>query len=462
MKSFTFIDLFAGIGGFHHALSRIGGRCVMACELDAECRGVYRSSFPTATRACFPKNIRELTRKDVDEECSIRSAREIDRIIPDHDMLCAGFPCQPFSKSGVQLGVQDRTRGTLFFDIMQVVRAKRPRYLLLENVRNLAGPRHTQTWRLIIENLRDAGYCVSDAPSILSPHLLPPNCGGTPQARERVFILAEQRGGSTSTYERSVPPVDRMPVVRWNPANWRIEQYLEPDSEIIDIQRYRLKRAELSWLEAWDAFVRGLPSDSLPSFPIWADAFRRRPIIPEGAPDWEADFLRKNAHFYSAHQGFIDSWLRKSWGDLGLTLRDFPASRRKFEWQARSWHPIRKGRTIRDLVLQMRPSGIRVKSPTYLPALVAITQCSIVGPEVGRVSEYRTLTPREGAKLQGVPEDIFEKAGVSDRVAYKQLGNAVNVGVVRWAAHSLFCRSVSKASANNGISRRLKISNKFV
>ena len=443
LNSFRFVDLFAGIGGFHHALAALGGRCVMACELDRECREVYSTTFPDLSSDGLIDNIRRLTRAEIEDETSTYSPQRIGRLVPDHDVLCAGFPCQPFSKSGSQRGVHDTTRGTLFFDIMEIARAKKPRYMVLENVRNLAGPRHVSTWTTIINSIRDAGYRVADTPLIISPHLVPPELGGAPQVRDRVFILCEYVGPRGNRVDAQ-PILHRGMFEQWNPDRWRVDDFLEPDAEIDHVDRYRLKPNELAWLEAWDYFVACLPSDSVPGHPIWVDALRRRPALRGSMPAWEVDFRRKNSAFYRSHQSFIDSWLRMTWGGTGESVLDFPASRQKFEWQARKAHPCRKGRTLQDLVIQMRPSGIRVKPATYLPALVAITQTSIIGPKVGRAKAYRTLTPREAAKLQGIPEDVFARAGVSDKAAYKQLGNAVNVGVVRLVTRALMTKEVPR------------------
>jgi DNA (cytosine-5)-methyltransferase 1 len=142
--------------------------------------------------------------------------------------------------------------------------------------------------------------------------------------------------------------------------------------------------------------------------------------------------LRQNSAFYNEHEDVIDDWLIERWGPDGLTVEDFPQSRRKFEWQARKAQPTRSDRDLSKLVLQFRPSGIRVKPATYLPALVAITQTSVIG------SRMRRITPNEAARLQGLPPGLFADAGVGDAAAYKQLGNAVNVGVVKVAARALF------------------------
>jgi DNA (cytosine-5)-methyltransferase 1 len=440
--AFRFIDLFAGVGGFHHALSasQFGGECVLACELDERCRDVYAATWP-GMRDALVEDIRSLTRLP---DGSDRPVHELAKLVPDHEVLCAGFPCQPFSKSGSQLGVSDRTRGTLFFDILRIVQAKRPQFLILENVRNLAGPRHVHTWRVITDSLRDHGYRVSQEPVIISPHLLHPDLGGRPQSRDRVFILATRVLDSDGTLDVSLrqrllheaPLVSRVPSEGWDPANWNIHDFLDDDDGILNLADYQLRDEERFWIRAWQAFVQGMPSDDLPGFPIWVDEFNRK-HVPADVEPWRADFLHKNMALYRVpkNKAFIDWWLRQSWSDEGwppYRVGDFPASRRKFEWQARTAQPTRERRDLSKLTLHLRPSGIRVRPATYLPALVAINQTSIIG------SRMRRITPVEAARLQGLPDSVFRTAAVPDAVAYKQVGNGVNVGVVQYVSRALF------------------------
>lgn len=424
--SFTFVDLFAGIGGFHHALKSLGGECVMASEIDESCQKVYRNTFPDLPAEALVGDIRGLTRLDDQTD---RSLEDLAELVPDHDVLAAGFPCQPFSKSGAQRGIADKTRGTLFFDIMRIVKAKNPRYIILENVRNLAGPRHRDTFATIITQLRDAGYRVSADPVILSPHLLSPDDGGSPQHRERVFVLAEHVGRDAPSKDLDL---DLVPSPGWDPAKWDLSKVLQDDDEIADIERYRLSSEDEAALQAWQGFVQMIPSDDLPGFPIWSDYFVARPTYPKDAPDWKRDFIDKNRDFYSRHKEAIDKWKEIRWGKSQFHLADLSASRRRFEWQARAVQPKQKDRDLHKLAIQFRPSGVRVKPLNYLPTLVAITQTSYIGPK------GRYLTPTEAARLQGFPPSTFAEPLVNDKDAYKQAGNAVHVGVARYAAQRMF------------------------
>ena len=441
----TFIDLFAGIGGFHRALTTLEdfkGECVLTCEMDTHCRLVYEANF--GKQSTFSENIRLLTRARVNDPDSALDPDEIVELVPKHDVLCAGFPCQPFSKSGKQHGEKDKTRGTLFYDIMEIVRARQPKYLILENVRNLAGPKHADTLKTIISSISGEDYSVLEDPIILSPHLLPPSDDneekgdGAPQVRERVFILAiKEKNTENETKLKSIfaeVQAYRNLEKGWNPNQWNLTDVLKRGPT--DITKYKVSKSEAKWLKAWDDFVKVIPSDSLPGFPIWVEVFRGELRSSRGFPKWKNNFINKNSAFYAKHKKVIDAWMKKH------AVKSFPPSRQKFEWQARKQHAKRKGRTIRDLVIQMRPSGIRVKPANYLPALVAITQTSIIGPDVipGKNKDYRTITPAEAAFLQGMPADTFKKPGLKlpDSIAYKQLGNAVNVGVIRFLAKRLF------------------------
>ncbi len=403
-RMFSFVDLFAGIGGFHAALGALEGECWFASEIDLQAKAVYERNWHTEVAG----DIIPLT--------------ESTMAVPPHDVLAAGFPCQPFSKSGFQRGM-DETRGTLFWNICRVLEERRPPVILLENVRNLAGPRHKDTWRTIVRSLRDLGYRVSGTPTVFSPHLLPPRLGGRPQVRERVFITGTYVGRAKAWAEASDEPlVLNRPVDGWDPGLWDVERDLplDPDTGIESLARYALTDAEANWIAVWEDLLvhlrPRLAGSKLPGFPIWADEFKLVPEVTPETPAWKADFLRKNSDFYREHRAVIDAWKVRH-----ANLRDLPTSRRKLEWQAQGTE------SLWQTVMHFRPSGIRAKRPTYLPALVAITQTSVIG------HRQRRITPREAARMQGLP-NWFDFGGQPDAATYKQLGNGVNVG----AAYYIF------------------------
>lgn len=395
---FRFADAFAGIGGFHAALASLRGTCVWASEIDPFAATVYEANWGHAPTG-------DIVAQTIEGQPVS---------VPPHEVFAAGFPCQPFSKSGFQKGVNE-TRGTLFFNILRILEERRPPMIVLENVRNLAGPRQRDTWDTIIRQLRRLGYRVSGEPAVFSPHLLPPEQGGAPQIRERVFITGTYVGRAKAERDVYIPPLLRpRPVEGWDPQDWRIDDYLD-DEALFDVDRYLLNADQQRVIEVWNDFLRCVDKDRpLPGFPIWADAFVPDPVITRDTPIWKADFLRKNSALYGRNERAIDRWLKRHDG-----LQELAPSRRKLEWQAQDTE-----RNLWNCVLHFRPSGIRVKKPTYLPALVAITQTSIVG------SRRRRITPTEASRLQGLPH-WFDFGSQPEAQSYKQLGNGVNVGVVR-------------------------------
>ncbi|KEZ23235.1 DNA cytosine methyltransferase [Ureaplasma diversum] len=162
-----FIDLFAGIGGFRLGLESNGAKCVFSSEIDEHAIEMYKANFGDNSK------------------CDITSLNPND--IPDFDILCAGFPCQTFSISGKQKGFEDDVRGTLFFDIRRILKAKKPKAFILENVQNLEKHDKGNTLFVMIKTLNELGYSVKYK-------ILNAKDFGVPQNRERIIIVGNNEG----------------------------------------------------------------------------------------------------------------------------------------------------------------------------------------------------------------------------------------------------------------------------
>lgn len=389
MKSFKFIDLFCGIGGFHQAMKSLGGECVFASDIDEDCRKTYEMNYGITP-------VGDITKIEAAD-------------IPPHDVLCGGFPCQAFSKAGNRLGFDDPTKGTLFFDICRILKYHHPKYVLLENVRNLASHDHGKTWNVIHDKLEDLGYNLLPEPVIFSPHYL-----GIPQHRERVYIMCIRKDIGkvhpfTFTKEQIIPCT--------------INSILQDDGEIPNIKEYSISSDLEDLINLWNEFIRNIKVEKLPSFPIWSDRLSDLDTTEDLSqyPLWKRNFILKNNELYVNNRQFIDGWLKRAHQNPL-----FFGAKAKLEWQAGQT----KDPDIWEQIFQFRPSGIRIKVNTYFPALVAIVQTSIIG------SKKRFLTPRECARLQSFPENFLPD--VKQQQAYKQFGNAVNVKCVELFARHMF------------------------
>lgn len=223
---FRFIDLFAGIGGLRIGLERAGGQCVFSCEIDSYAQKTYTAWFG------------ETPVGDINE--FVDGAN-----VPDHDVLAAGFPCQPFSIAGVskkkslgrEHGFKDKTQGTLFFQLATLIEARQPEAMLLENVKNLRSHDRGNTWKTILQTLDELGYTVF-AETIDAKHYVP-------QHRERIFIVCFRRDlyGDDPPFDFPKPPSNEHPKFKdiLEPAKSVSERYTLSDLLWQYLQNYRAK-----------------------------------------------------------------------------------------------------------------------------------------------------------------------------------------------------------------------------
>ncbi|MCW5909536.1 MAG: DNA (cytosine-5-)-methyltransferase [Cyclobacteriaceae bacterium] len=418
-----FIDLFAGLGGFHKALHELGHDCVFASELDPTLREVYKTNWGIEPKG----DIRKIVAKDIDS-------------IPKHDILCAGFPCQPFSKAGNQEGRKDKERGTLFGEIVKILEYRKPKYFILENVPFIRQHNNEATWKYMHKQLTKLGYDVDHA--VYSPQDF-----GIPQHRKRIFIIGSLKGLEHFSFRE----IDEQKTSLIN-----IHQFIEENPS----QFKELPIKNQKCLKLWQRFIDQIPKETkLPGFPIWGMEFgatypyeksyplklsakelgefkgnfgrslkglikkEQRANLPSYArvektfPDWKRSYIRQSREFYQDNKRYV--------ADVVKEMAKYSSQ----SWQKLEWNVGESNRKITDYIIQFRASGIRVKSVDFFPSLVCTnTQIPVVG------WQNRYITREEGLKLQSL-EGIELPA--NDNAAFRALGNAVNAKIVKLIAERL-------------------------
>lgn len=409
-----FVDLFAGLGGFRKALEDVSQnksfntKCVFVSEINENVIETYIKNFGEDRKSII--NIR-----DIDEKCDL---------VPDHDFLFAGFPCQTFSNAGHKKGFLDEIRGTLFFEIAKILNAKKPKYAILENVKHIVNHDNGKTWKIIIETLKNIGYIIPNKALILNPLNF-----GIPQDRQRVFIpmiLKEKINTKNIDYiDFDFSKYFNDQFTRKN--DWKItkkiiyNEYLDKKYD----KKYLLKSTEygkylIKVFDAWNDFLKNVNSDQKTLPVIWIDYLNDKRFSINDLPIWKQKYLMNIWKIYDVNRIFIEKW------KLQWEVDMWKKRERKFEWQA--------GIDIKDIThsfIQLRQSGIRCRRPINFPTLVAMVQIPIIFHK----NEWRYLTPRETAHLQSIPKNYklyneIKDNSNSDFLTYMQIGNSVNVKMV--------------------------------
>lgn len=379
---------------------KIINKCVLVSEIDKEVIKTYKGNFGSKHEMINIKNL--------DKYCSQ---------CPPHDILFAGFPCQAFSNAGNKKGFLDETRGTLFFDVVQILKNKKPKYILLENVKHLINHDNGKTWKIITNTLVTLGYVIPKQPLLLSPHQF-----GIPQERWRVYLpgvlkteLKKQTEYLDFNFENFFKNLPTEEQIR--------KKYLEKKiNSTYYLDESRKKDSYLlNVFKAWGEFLQNVKFPRGKTLPvIWLYEFTN-PHFSDNDPPWKTEYLKSMNSLYENNKKFIDKWLVKYQPD------NWKIREQKFEWQA--------GKDCKDLrksIISFRQSGIRCKRFSKFSTLVAMAQTTLIFD--WDKGQWRRITPREAARLQSFPDKYKTHKEITgspnDFYSYKQFGNSINIYVV--------------------------------
>lgn len=417
-----FIDLFAWLWWFHIALSDLWHECVFASEKDEELRELYKENYL------------------LEANWDITKVKEQD--IPSHDILCAWFPCQPFSHAWKQNGLQCDKNGNLFYEIIRILKYHKPKYFILENVANLLSHDEWNTWKTIYRELSKLWYDVDK--EILSPHDF-----NIPHHRKRIFIVWKFKSLNGFEWPEKIK------------YDTSIDSILDSKSSKKDF-RYIWKK-EQEAIKVWQNILNDIPKEhNLPWFPIWGMEFwatypfedfnpltlseeelgkykwsfgqslkwktkeEQIKLLPwyvsyhkhlDNFPSWKKNFIRNNRAFFKENSKFLKPYFK----DLKKMIPSF----QKLEWNCQ-WEV----RDLYKLLIQFRASGIRVKRTDFSPSLISSTSTQV--PVIA--SQWRYMTKKEASRLQWMWNINLPDSNSS---SFRALWNALNADIVNMIAKNL-------------------------
>lgn len=380
-ESFTYVSLFSGIGGFEQALNKLGGKCVMASEIDKFANKAYEILYGHKTVG----DVKKIAAEDV----------------PDHDLLVGGFPCQAFSVAGKRLGFAD-TRGTLFFEVARIAKVKQPRVVFLENVKGLISHDEGRTLNVIIQTLSDIGYTVDF-------NVLNSKYFGVPQSRERIFIIAvrddlitpedwEIEGNNVvAKGKKRISEIEGIKTFNFDwPSQIEVTKRLKDILEVNVDEKYYISE------ENTEKLLSQLKNET---------KLKRNDIPHRLGSLYSGNHL--SGSLYDANA--IAPTLTAVGSNYALVKYDNPKMVGKLD--------------ISNYDMSNRVYDEDYVGPT-ITAQGAITKVLVRKEEKPVI---RKLTPLECWRLQGFPDEAHEavkNAGISDSQRYKMAGNAVTVNVI--------------------------------